>query len=77
MEAHADRRVERALDAISVQLPGSYVWHEDVPVVIRAVDGWIEAHHACGFRVLDSIEQQQLHAGPERHADSQDLQIAA
>jgi len=71
IEAQAARRIERALDAIGVQLAGSYTGHEDVPVVVRAVDRRIEANHARGFGVVDPIEQQQLHPGAVSREDAE------
>src|SRR4030095_8253514 len=37
IEAHPARGIERTLHPIAVQLAGSYVRHEHVPVVVRAV----------------------------------------
>jgi hypothetical protein len=46
-----------------VQLAGTHVRHEDVPVLVRAVGRWIELNNARSFRVVDRIEQLQLDAG--------------
>jgi len=71
IEPHAGRRIERALDAIRVQLAGSYTGHEGVPVVVRAVDRWVESNYARGFCVVDPIEQQQLHPGGVSREDAE------
>src|SRR5207249_3074605 len=58
IEAHPARGIEGTFDAIAVQLTGSYVRNERMPVVIGAVGRWIEAHDARSPRVVDTIEQQ-------------------
>ena len=71
IEAHAARVIERPVDPITVQLAGSYVRHEHVPVIVRTVGGWIEAHHARGLGVVDPVEQQQLDAGGVPREDAE------
>src|SRR5262249_32639863 len=62
VEAHPVRRIERALDAIAVQLPGPDVRDEYVPVVVRAVGYRIEPNEARGLWVVDTIEQEELYS---------------
>src|SRR6266545_6837105 len=39
--------------------------------MVRVVDRWIEANHARRLRVVDVIEQQQLHAGGVSREDAE------
>ena len=71
IEAHAAPGIERPVDPITVQLAGSYVRHEHVPVIVRTVGGWIEAHHARGLGVVDPVEQQQLDPGGVSREDAE------
>ena len=63
VESQPARRVGRTLHAIAVDLAGAQARHEHVPVVVRAVDGGIDADCPGGPRVVDAVEEQQLHAG--------------
>src|SRR5262249_49695600 len=70
-EAQAARRIERPLDAIRIQLAGPRAAHEDVPVVVGAVDRRVEADHPGCPRVVGRIEEQELHAGGVPREDAE------
>ena len=48
------------MNSIPIQLPRLQARNEDMPVVISAVEGWIQRDHARGPRVVLAVEQQQF-----------------
>ena len=52
--------IERPMNPIPIKLARLHAWNEDMPVVISAVDGWIQADHTRGPPVIFVIEEQQF-----------------
>src|SRR5262245_20212667 len=71
IKTHPVRGIIRSLNAIAVDLPRLHARHENVPVVVSAVDRGIDGHDARGPAVIVAIEEDQLHARgtPRVHAE--------
>ncbi len=56
---------------VAVHLARAHARDEDVPVVVRAAGGGVEAEHPRGPGVVDVIEEQQIDPGcvPREHAE--------
>ena len=48
------------MNPVPIQLPGLQARDKDMPVVISAVDGWIELDRARRLHVIFVIEGQQF-----------------
>src|SRR5262249_9265652 len=51
-----------SLHSVAVNLSREHLWHERVPVMVRAVRFRIDPNHALRSGVILPVEKQQLHA---------------
>lgn len=74
-------RIEHAVSAPGVHLPRTHSGHEHMPEVRGAVALRIQRDPPCGPRVLDAVEEQQIHlrcgARPHREVRSRGTRMSA
>ena len=55
--------IKWSMHAVSIQLARMRARDEDVPVVVRSMDEWIQANDSRRTRVIFVIEEQQVDEG--------------
>ena len=50
------------MHSIAINLPGLHPGYERVPIVVRAVNSWIQLDRPARSAIFHPVEKQQLHA---------------
>src|SRR5262245_51707502 len=60
IETHSTRRIERAFNSITVDLPWLYPRYKDVPIMIGPVSCRIDRDHTRRLSILDAMKKKEF-----------------
>src|SRR5260370_27383978 len=71
IKSHSPLRIEGAVNSISINLPRLQSRNIHMPIIQSSAVHSLDRNYAGGLRIVDAIEQKQLHAGriPRKDAE--------